>query len=176
MFHWLKTDAIQFSAFLASPDSRPDEILSPLLVNLTLNGLETVTNSCNLIRYGGEFVLICDSPILFQRAKRAIKLFLNARGLEIHPDKSSVVKFGVNTPFDFLGYTYHECFHTKHVRLEGIISSTPKYDLKGKSRLYVYPSNASILEFKRNVKNYLKKSVNFTATKVIEHLNPMIQK
>src|SRR6202008_1865563 len=87
---------------------------------------------CRLIRYADDFIIISGSPVLLNMIKNKIQVFLAERGLEIHPTKSRVLKLGINTPFDFLGYTFIMLYQTKHIKNKLLHSNTPEYRLEGR--------------------------------------------
>lgn len=62
------------------------------------------------------------------------------RGLEIQPDKSRVIEFGVNTPINFLGYTFNYLTRTNQIRNKYIHHMKHEWRLEGRAKLYVYPS------------------------------------
>jgi hypothetical protein len=72
--------------------------------------------ACKIVRFADKFIVISDSENLLNIIQVKIKEFLKLRGLEINPDNSRVIKFGLNKPFSFLGYTFNFLTRTKHIR------------------------------------------------------------
>lgn len=87
-------------------------IISPLLCNITLNGIETATKQprgkdgrlkVHLTRYADDFVVTGKTEsILTQQVKPAIAEFLDARGLKFKESKTQTVNIAEG--FDFLGF------------------------------------------------------------------------
>jgi hypothetical protein len=69
-----------------------------------------------IVRFADDFVIISDSEKLLKIILVKMKEFLKLRGLEINPDNSRVIKYGINTPFSFLGYTFNLLTRTNHIR------------------------------------------------------------
>ena len=87
-------------------------IISPLLCNITLNGIETAAKQprrkdgrpkVHLTRYADDFVVTGKTEaILTQQVKPAIAEFLDARGLKLKESKTRTIN--VVEGFDFLGF------------------------------------------------------------------------
>lgn len=130
--------------------------------------------ACKIVRFADDFVVISGSKRLLSIIQDKIKQFLHIRGLEIHPEKSSTIEFGVNTPFDFLGYTFNYLIQNRYIRCSYLHHSKPEYRLKGRPRLYVYPSKNSFSRMKTNIIMFLRDRYNLDAYNLINLLNPMI--
>jgi Reverse transcriptase (RNA-dependent DNA polymerase) len=130
--------------------------------------------ACNLIRFAEDFIVISGSERLINIIQSKMTTFLSIRGLEINNDKSRTLKFGVNTPFQFLGYTYINLFRTKHIKSSFLHHTKPEYRTEGRPRLFVYPSTNTLYQFKRTLIIFFRKHYNLTAYKLIALLNPMI--
>ena len=87
-------------------------IISPLLCNITLNGMETAVKQptskegrpkVHLTRYADDFVVTGKTEtILTQQVKPAIAEFLDARGLKFKVSKTQTINIAEG--FDFLGF------------------------------------------------------------------------
>lgn len=192
-------------------------IISPLLMNFTLNGMEAIVKqtvveykssinyssirdkghdiislsvrmisnvdnkfkevriSSDIVRFADDFIVISGSPILLDMIKKNIKDFLSKRGLEIHPNKSRTFRFGINQPFEFLGYTFTYLIHTRHIKNKFLMSTVPEYRLMGRPRLYVYPSSIKYKLFKKKIIDILRSSYNITVFQLIAILNPIVR-
>jgi RNA-directed DNA polymerase len=85
-------------------------IISPLLANLTLDGMEQAIRSqikprhdqVNFIRYADDFVVTARAKeTLEQKVKPAVAAFLASRGLELSEQKTAITH--IETGFNFLG-------------------------------------------------------------------------
>lgn len=219
---WLKAGYVEFG----NPDKFPTEvgipqggIISPLLMNFTLNGFENLIEeaekefvsttkraslrfrkidgwrtavkaisrtskdknfkeraiACKIVRFADDFVVISGSERLLAIIQRRTREFLRTRGLEIHPDKSRVVKFWINTPFDFLGYTFRNLVRTKHIRNKYVHHKKPEYRLSGRPRLFVHPSTTEYNRLKNKLTDMFRNNYNTSAHELIALLNPLIR-
>jgi RNA-directed DNA polymerase len=84
-------------------------IISPVLANMTLDGLETAVKNAvpkrakvHVIRYADDFIVTGESKqILQQKVKPAIRSFLSQRGLNLSGEKTRITR--IENGFDFLG-------------------------------------------------------------------------
>jgi len=217
--NWVKLAHIEFETtkVLSNDTGIPQGgIISPLLMNFTLNGMENLINeevinyqkivprsrlkrssnnglslylfyrlsdgsfkerkiSCRFFRYADDFIVICSSARLLSLIKKSVLIFLKQRGLEIHPNKSQTILFKINTPFDFLGYTFVYLIRSKFVKSKLLHSHKPEYRLHGRPRLFVYPSRITIKFFKTRLKDIITKNQNVSAYRLIALLNPRIR-
>nr|AVR57715.1 hypothetical protein [Halamphora calidilacuna] len=131
--------------------------------------------SCRFFRYANNYIVLCSSPRLLSLIKKKTCKFLQQRGLVIHPNKTKTIKFILNRPFDFLGYTFIYLVRTKFIKNKMLHGSKPEYRLDGRPRLFVHPSRLAIKSFKTRLKNLLKKNYNVSAYRLITLLNPIIR-
>lgn len=83
--------------------------ISPLLSNLYLHPLDVLMeeNGYRMVRYADDFVVLCQTAEHAQRALVAIRTWVQAHGLILHPDKTHVGDCRqVGHGFDFLGYRF----------------------------------------------------------------------
>jgi len=173
-------------------------IISPLIANFTLNGLEkaafknviksvsvntsgqekkTLYLTFGLIRYADDFVIVLNHPRNLKLVKENVKMFLKKRGLQINNKKSKDIFFSKkklkkNEPsskFNFLGFTF--MFQTS-VQISRIIS---RRDMTGKKKVVIYPSKENIIGFKRKLKVLIGKNTNITAIELLNKLNPVLR-
>src|SRR5207244_7443133 len=89
-------------------------VISPVLANLTLNGLETLLRErfpqlhekshtkVNLVRFADDFIITGDSKeLLEQDVKPLVETFMKERGLELSTEKTVITHIAEG--FDFLG-------------------------------------------------------------------------
>jgi len=223
---WLKAGYIEdtksevFYTIEGIPLQKGGGIISPLLMNFTLNGMESILEeakcefakntkgagaylrtreidgirlsiksvsriskeklfkeraiACKMVRFADDFVVISGSEKLLNMIKVKIKEFLQIRGLEIHPDKSRVIKYGINTPFSFLGYTFHFLPRTNHIRNKFLHHRKHEWRLKGRARLFIYPSPNKFKSFKNELIDLFRNSLNLSAYELISLLNPKV--
>lgn len=124
---WLKAGYLENSQFYDTNEGTPQGgVISPTLMNHTLNGLEKFLektfkfgygissngkkvrkSTCiKLVRYADDFIVTGRSRRQLERVKLAIEEFLKPRGLKINDDKTSIRH--VNEGFDFLGWNFRK--------------------------------------------------------------------
>src|SRR5947209_13415573 len=98
-------------------------VISPLLMNVALHGLETFVIhqltrrtgkksqkvSPTVIRYADDFVVLDEDLSIIQQAQEIISAWLKDMGLELKPSKTSIThtlqRYQGKVRFDFLGWT-----------------------------------------------------------------------
>ncbi|MDO6803054.1 group II intron reverse transcriptase/maturase [Wenyingzhuangia sp. 1_MG-2023] len=172
LYQWLKSGIIENDLFANTNVGTPQGgIISPVLANLTLDGLQNhIEKACgikwtkrgkneigcklkvNFIRYADDFIIsAADKSTLQEIVLPAVICFLAERGLEIQPEKTKITH--INQGFDFLGQNVRK-YHGK---------------------LLIKPSKKSIKNFKRKIFEAIKSSGCMPTDKVIYRLNPMIR-
>jgi RNA-directed DNA polymerase len=84
-------------------------VLSPLLSNLYLNGLDhmVANRGYEMTRYADDLVIQCRTASEAQEALAVVREWVEAHGLTLHPTKTKVVDVEVEG-FDFLGYHFEK--------------------------------------------------------------------
>lgn len=84
-------------------------VISPLLANLYLHGLDELLNGkgCHMVRYADDFVVLCRSRDEAEAALADIRVWVEANGLTLHPDKTHLGDCrNRGEGFEFLGYRF----------------------------------------------------------------------
>ena len=156
---WLKAGFVERSRLFPTEAGTPQGgIISPVLANLTLDGLERTLKSAfprraklNFIRYADDFIVTAVSKELLEtKVKPLIAEFLATRGLTLSETKTVITHAADG--FDFLGF---------RVR-------------KFKDFLHVGPSPASTKRLYAKVSAMLRKLRMAKQGDVIRALNPII--
>jgi RNA-directed DNA polymerase len=149
----------------ATEDGTPQGgIISPVLANLALDGLERVlatqyphkgrgsAGKINLIRYADDFVITGSSRELLEReVLPLVSTFMAERGLELSAEKTLITP--IEDGFDFLG---------QNIR---------KYS----GKLIIKPSAKNVKVFLDNLRGVVKANKSSTAGELIQQLNPKIR-
>jgi len=115
---WLKTGFIEGEHLYPTDEGTPQGgIISPLLANMVLDGLEAILKKAfrprrvngkryspavNYIRYADDFIITGQSKdILEQEVKPRVREFLAQRGLQLSDEKTKITH--IEEGFDFLG-------------------------------------------------------------------------
>ncbi|HSH82321.1 MAG TPA: group II intron reverse transcriptase/maturase [Herpetosiphonaceae bacterium] len=162
---WLKAGYMEQHVLYSTEEGTPQGgIISPVLANLALDGLERVLAErfpkpksgynamVNLVRYADDFIITARSKeVLEDEVLPLVKQFLRERGLELSDEKTSITH--TEDGFDFLG---------QNVR---------KYN----GKMLIKPSKKSIKAFLAKVRGIIKTNKQTTAGNLILQLNPVIQ-
>jgi RNA-directed DNA polymerase len=157
---WLKCGFIQDKQFSRTIAGTPQGgIISPTLMNMTLDGLEKVIkSSCpkrrkvNFIRYADDFIVTADCKELIKdNIIPTINSFLKERGLELSKEKTKIVH--IEQGFDFLG---------QHLQ---------KYN----NKLLIISAKKDVKDFLERVRRKIKMCLNRKSSELIKILNPMIR-
>jgi len=183
---WLKVGIIKDGFYMASEMGTPQAgVISPLLANIALTGMEEVVNSIPrqareilvLIRYADNFVVIGDDLEKVKRAKRVIEKFLQDIGLEISAQNTRIChskeKLDGEAPgFDFLGFNIRQVPRGKH-------RAARHGSIHYGHRLVIKPSDKATKTFKTKVNALIKTATNKVnqkrALSIISTLKPVIR-
>ena len=144
-------------------------IISPILANMTLDGIEklladkyhnnkngrtdrkhSAKYKVNLCRYADDFIVTAKTEEIAKEVKELIKDFLEDRGLELSDEKTMITH--INNGFDFLGWNFR------------------KYN----GKLLVKPSNKSIEKITVRISDIIKSGKAWKQEDLIDALNPVI--
>lgn len=166
---WLNAGYMESKAWFATREGTPQGgIISPVLANLALDGLETWLAKqfprelkrggkrhylkVNMVRYADDFIITGTSrELLEQEVLPLVVSFLRERGLELSPEKTVITH--IDRGFDFLG---------QNVR---------KYN----GKLLVKPSKKNVKAFLLKVRSLIKKHRMAPQLRLLEILNPVIR-
>lgn len=163
---WLRAGYVDQGALVATEAGTPQGgIISPLLANLTLDGLEdaveaSIGNSprqrqaskVHVIRYADDFIVTgASSDVLHSRVRPAIETFLGQRGLELAHDKTRLTH--IDQGFDFLG---------QNVR-------------KYKGKMLITPASKSVKAVLARVRDVVNRNKAASQESLIRLLNPIIR-
>ena len=157
---WLKAGYIDKQTLFTTKAGTPQGgCISPVLSNLTLDGLERMLQKhfprralIHFIRYADDFVITGRSKeILEHEVKPLIEKFLAERGLMLSQEKTKITH--IETGFDFLG---------QNVR---------KYN----GKLLIKPSKENIKSFLDKVRKIIKGNKSAKQQDLIMLLNPVIK-
>jgi len=144
-------------------------IISPILANLTLDGIEKLLADkyhkseygninkshaakykVNFVRYADDFIVTAKTKEIAGDAKELIRQFLKDKGLELSEEKTLITH--IDTGFDFLGWNFR------------------KYN----GTLLVKPSKKSIEKVTANISNTIRRAKAWKQEELIVALNPLI--
>jgi len=166
---WLKAGYMEQHVLHPTEEGTPQGgIISPVLANLTLDGLEKKLNErypkpkvgynakVNFVRYADDFLVTGISKELLEKeVKPLVEQFMSERGLTLSPEKTVITH--IEEGFDFLG---------QNVR---------KYKAGKRDKLLVKPSKKNVQAHLEKVRDIVKTNKALSAGKLILLLNPIIR-
>lgn len=174
---WLKAGYMEEGAFFDTATGTPQGgIISPVLANLALDGLERLlyeefqrkgmkggqwtrgsrrflfNPKVNLVRYADDFVITGSSrELLENEVKPLVRAFLAERGLSLSEEKTAITH--IDDGFDFLGFNFR------------------KYG----GKLLVKPAAKGINRFRDDIREIVKSHCTAPAYVLIDALNPVLR-
>jgi len=144
-------------------------IISPILANMTLDGIESILVNkyhrgksgkihsnyrakykVNFVRYADDFIVTAKTKEIAEEVKELIKNFLTDKGLELSDEKTKITH--IDNGFNFLGWNFR----------------------KYKGKLLIKPSKKSIQKVTEKISNTIKDGRTWTQEVLIKNLNPII--
>jgi RNA-directed DNA polymerase len=185
---WLKAGVIDNNVFSKTEAVTPQSgVISPLLVNIALHGMETRIkefastwkgqktankSSISLIRYANNFIILQKDLNRVLEALEIIEQWLAEIGLELKPSKTRIThtlnECEGNPGFDFLGFTVRQFpqgnNHTGKNRREKLGFKT-----------IIKPSKEKVLTHLHTIKEVIRKHKATSQSVLISNLNPVIR-
>ena len=159
---WLNAGYIEKKRLFPTEKGTPQGgTISPMIMNMVLDGLETEINKkfprwknkkVNFIRYADDFVITAISKeVITNEIIPLVTEFLMERGLELSPEKSKITN--ISDGFNFL---------SQNVR-------------KFRGKLIIRPSKDAVQSFKDKIRKIINENRGIPAHALIRILNPVIR-
>lgn len=166
---WLGCGYLEKNVFTETREGTPQGgIISPVLANLTLDGLEPMLRQhfprigpgsgsgrkarIGFVRYADDFVITASSKELLETQVRPLVAgFLRERGLELSIEKTTIT--ALHEGFDFLG---------QNIRAFG-------------DKTIIQPSKKNIAAFLSKIRKVIRDNKQATAACMVQLLNPIIR-
>ncbi len=187
---WLKSGVCDNGSwFPTNEGTSQGGVISPLLANIALHGMEKIVKEfartlrgekgnnekeITLIRYADNFVILHPNLDVVTKAKALIEEFLKGMGLELKPEKTrfthTLLKVDEETPgFNFLGF---------NIRQYPVGKYTTEKNPHGKPlgyKTYVMPSKEAIKAHYQRLASEIDKFKSCKSqVELIKRLNPII--
>ena len=155
-------------------------VISPLLCNIALNGLEDEIRNCfarsrdkidkitgerskvNVIRYADDLVITGSSKSILGTAKIKLEEFLNKRGLKLKESKTRIIN--ITQGFEFLGY---------HIQRYDKDLGRNRRNRNIETTLIIKPTMTAEKNVKRKIRDEIKP--NRSIKSIIRALNPILR-
>jgi RNA-directed DNA polymerase len=153
---WLKAGFVFQGKLNPTEQGTPQGgVISPLLANIGLHGLETFIKATNqklgVVRYADDFIVTARDKHILKTVRTSIQAWMSQRGLELSAEKT--VTTSMENGFDFLG------FNSRH------------YD----GKLLIKPSKKKVLAFCKRLGEEIKNLNGVEQEVLIKKLNPILR-
>jgi RNA-directed DNA polymerase len=157
---WLKAGYWEKDQLFPTEAGTPQGgLISPILANMTLDGMEEVVQAAagprdkvHFIRYADDFVVTgASKEILEQKVKLALTAFLTERGLRLSEQKTVLTH--ISEGFNFLGHT---------VRKYG-------------DKLLITPAKSKVEAMRKKIGELIHSAVGLTQEALLRQLNPRLR-
>jgi len=194
---WLKAGVMDGSKLFPTSEGTPQGgVISPLLANIALHGIENRINQAfptmvkksretwfhkkgetfrtpNVIRYADDFVVLHENIAVVQGCQQIIAEWLNGMGLELKPSKTRIshtlTEYEGNRGFDFLGFNIRQ--YPISIKRSGKSSTGKPLGFK----TLIKPSQKAIKRHVEEIGNIIKAHKSKPQEALIGKLNPVIQ-
>lgn len=161
IWSWLKAGYMEDGKYMPTKSGTPQGgVISPLLANIYLNELDWKLHEAKIhfVRYADDFLLFASTKEEIEQAGAIAKEVIKELGLEISMEKTKIVDFH-NDDFTFLGFDFKHWRKTKN----------------GKDYYWIEPTEQSLKEFKRKIKEKTPKKLTLSKEEWIKRVNPIIR-
>jgi RNA-directed DNA polymerase len=153
---WLKAGFILKGSFNPTKTGTPQGgVISPLLANIGLHGLETFIKTTNsklgVVRYADDFVITAKDRESLENIRPQIEQWMSERGLEFSAEKTLITS--MEDGFDFLGFN--------HRHYSG--------------KLLIKPSKKKVLDFCKRIGIEIRALNGEEQEVIIRKLNPILR-
>jgi RNA-directed DNA polymerase len=187
---WLKAGVMDGGQLFPTEAGAPQGgVLSPLLANIALHGLETVVAAAfpktrkvlgktknwtpAVVRYADDFVVLHEDLGVVQRCQEVITDWLKDMGLELKPSKTSIShtleEHDGKVGFDFLGFTVRQFRVGKHHTGRNGRGQPLGF------KTLIRPSKAKTKAHHRRLAEMIRQRQTAPQGELIAHLNPVIR-
>jgi len=155
---WLKAGFIFKGQWNPTEQGTPQGgVISPLLANIGLHGLENFIKSTNkrlgVVRYADDFIITARDRQSLETAQIQIQAWMKSRGLELSTEKTVITS--MRDGFNFLGY------NLRHYTQQ--------------DKLLIKPAKTKVLAFCKRLGQEIRMLNGATQEVVIKKLNPILR-
>jgi RNA-directed DNA polymerase len=175
---WLKAGVIEDNQLFPTTEGSPQGgVISPLISNIALHGLETTVTSkypkAKVVRYADDMVVIHPDEQVIKQIQHRVAEWLNDIGLELNLNKTRTVHSLNPTTepagFDFLGFNIRQYpvgkTHSKQHRK----TNQPGF------KTIIKPSHKATQRHLQKLRHVIKTSSMIDQARLIGQLNPIIK-
>lgn len=167
---WLKAGYMDKGVFYETEMGTPQGgIISPLLANIALHGLEKalgikhdhrakLTSKRAIVRYADDFVVFCETKQDAEKSVTILQNWMKDRGLTLSDEKTKIVH--LTQGFDFLGFN---------------VRQYPVSNTKTGFKLLIKPSKQTMQNVRNQLRQVWREHKSQNIEYLINKLNPIIR-
>lgn len=173
---WLKAGVMDEGIFSDTSEGTPQGgVISPLLANIALHGLEEFITGfklkgcrykASIVRYADDFVIMHESKEFVEKLQQQTEKWLTGMGLELKPSKTQICH--TSEGFNFLG------FNVRQYKVGAYRAATTKYGNLGFTTL-ITPSKEAVKRHLDKIGKVIDAHHNAPQAALINRLNPVIR-
>ena len=178
---WLRAGVMEGMDFTPTERGTPQGgVISPLLANVALHGLEREVTQANdtgekpiVVRYADDFIILHSDTTELQKAAERAATWLERMGLHLSPGKTRIThtldscEEGVG--FDFLG------FHVRQYRVGKTHTGKDTHQRPLGYKTLIRPSKEAVKRHTREIGQRLRTRRNAPQEQIVSDLNPIIR-
>lgn len=177
---WLKAGVMDGDELFPTNEGSPQGgVISPLLMNVALHGLEydvaQIDPQAKVIRYADDLVVLHPELTVIEAARETISDWLTTVGLKLKPSKTQIThtlkQHDGKVGFDFLGFHIRQY----HVGKTHSGKTTGRYPKLLGYKTIIQPSKKAIQRHNQKLKSVIETNVATPQARLIGQLNPIIK-
>ena len=197
---WLKAGVMSGETLFPCKEGTPQGgVISPLLANIALHGLEDYLKSClpktkyingkatswklTVVRYADDFLIIHRDLNELKRIKSLAEEWLNKMGLELSLTKTKIVHTfnsldGIEPGFDFLGFSFRQYPLGKRNRrfiAGGSLIDGNHWRVEARFKTIITPTVEAVKRHQAKLSQIIDGLKTAPQSRLIRELNPVIQ-
>ena len=182
---WLKSGVLDQGEIFPTSEGTPQGgVISPLLANIALHGMEervkqfvgksiNQRNEISLIRYADDFVIIHKDIDVILACQKIIAEWLSDLGLELKPSKTKLThtlnEYNGNVGFEFLG------FHIQQHKVGNYRSAKSTHGIPLGFKTLITPSKQKVKAHLLKIEEVIDTHKTAPQAALISRLNPIIR-
>jgi RNA-directed DNA polymerase len=134
-------------------------VLSPLLANIYLNGLDWLMDNNNylMVRYADDFIIMCKTKESAEKALSIVKEWTDKAELILHPEKTKILDI-MQDEIEFLGYRFVKSNNYDRTKL-----------------IWKFPKDKSIKKLKDSIRKHTRRTNGNSLEYIITKINLIIR-
>jgi RNA-directed DNA polymerase len=174
---WLRAGVTENGELFPTEQGSPQGgVISPLLANIALHGLEEIAAEVDpkakVIRYADDLVVLHEDLEVIQKVKQALSEWLTHMGLELKPSKTRIThtlhEHNGLVGFDFLGFNVRQ--YTTGKNRSGRLSNSKPLGFK----TLIRPSQEAVKRHYQAIEHIIEDHRQVTQAQLVEKLNRVI--